>query len=221
MPSAVAVNALVFDAMPKSVLASTGAGSPSFFTPYPRATTTALSLTTASETPGTSNVFIARWTQASRSGGALCLAGTKSSRKTTTRTRGMAAIVAEPWPASCNVTNRDVDVRQAACEAHPMGGRYQRRRPRRVVDRREPGVARSHPAPETRRDIEGQARRRRRAAGIRGEDLPAVPHPRRRSQAPPEEPAESGAFHRGPALRGVGRPVRDAQEATPFQVGRA
>ena len=33
MPSAVAVNTLVFDAMPKSVRASTGAGSPSSRTP--------------------------------------------------------------------------------------------------------------------------------------------------------------------------------------------
>ena len=70
-----AVNTFVFDAMPNSVSASTGAGSPSLRTPYPFATTTASSLTIASAMPGTSNVCIARATHASRSAGASGRAG--------------------------------------------------------------------------------------------------------------------------------------------------
>src|SRR5204863_1387209 len=60
----------VLDAIPNKVRASTAAVSPSFFTPNPFATTTWPSFTTLSARPGTWNVFIARATYASRSGGA-------------------------------------------------------------------------------------------------------------------------------------------------------
>ncbi len=71
MPRAVAVNAFVFEAMPKSVCSSTGSGSPRRRTPYPFASTTSPSLTIANATPGTSNVSMTSRTCASRSGGAV------------------------------------------------------------------------------------------------------------------------------------------------------
>src|SRR5207237_313139 len=78
-------NALVFDAMPKSVRASTGARSPSFRTPYPFATTTASSFTIARPMPGTSKVCIARATHASRSGGDAGAARTTTRHATTAK----------------------------------------------------------------------------------------------------------------------------------------
>src|SRR5260221_575912 len=68
-PSAVAVNAFVFEAIPNNVRASTAVDSPSLRTPYPFASTTSSSLTIASASPGTSNVRIARATHWSMSGG--------------------------------------------------------------------------------------------------------------------------------------------------------
>ncbi len=62
MPSAVAVNSLVFEAMPKSVFASTGALPPSLRTPYPFASTTLSSFTIATDRPGTSKRSMTRRT---------------------------------------------------------------------------------------------------------------------------------------------------------------
>ena len=62
MASAAAVKALVLEAMRKSECGVTGAGSPSFRTPYPLARTTLPSLTMATAIPGTSNSLRARST---------------------------------------------------------------------------------------------------------------------------------------------------------------
>ena len=63
------MNTFVLEAMPNSVPASTGVGSPRRRTPYPFATITLPSFTIVSEMPGTPNAFITESTYWSRPGG--------------------------------------------------------------------------------------------------------------------------------------------------------